>query len=165
MKPPPFVIIMGVSGAGKTTLGRALAHQLKVAFFDADDLHSVENREKMAAGIPLTDADRKPWLGQLRELVTRQLDQGAGGVLACSLLKERYRKRVGATRSDVRLVFLHGAREILKQRLRARQGHFVSEQLLDSQLATLEPPAGAIEIDVELSTREQLEEVVAALSG
>jgi gluconokinase len=163
VKPLPFVIIMGVAGAGKTTLGRLLANRFGVDFFDADDFHSLDSRAKMSAGKALDDADRTPWLAELATLVEREIRRGKGGVLACSLLKERYRAQVMGSHQNVRLVFLSGSRETLTVRLQNRHGHFMPEALLTSQLESLEPPAIAIEIAVELDSKAQLEEVLHAL--
>ena len=140
-----IVVLMGVSGTGKTTVGRLLAHDLGWPFYEGDDYHSPANVEKMRHGIPLTDADRDGWLAALRTVI-----DGVSGsaVLACSALKAAYRDRLAGGRDDVRFVHLTGDPALLRQRLEQRRGHYMPASLLDSQLATLEPPAGAITVDV-----------------
>jgi gluconokinase len=125
---------MGVSGSGKTTVGMALAAALGMRFVDADDLHPAANVEKMTAGIPLTDADRWPWL----DAVGAVLGQG-DVVVACSALRRSYRDRLRTAAPDLALVYLHGERDLLAERMQ-RPGHFMPVTLLDSQLETLEPP-------------------------
>lgn len=130
------VIAMGVSGCGKSTVGRLLAQELGGEFLDGDDLHPAANVAKMAAGIPLDDADREPWLRLIGEKMA-----GASGtmVIGCSALKRAYRDIIRAAAPDTAFVHLHGARELLAARMAARPGHFMPVSLLDSQLATLEP--------------------------
>ncbi len=137
---------MGVSGAGKSTVGKLLAAQLGWGFADADDYHSPANVEKMRNGIPLTDADRIPWLETLRQMIVNAIKAGKNMVLACSALKRRYRDllRVGP---EVRIVYLRVSPPLLHERLRARHAHFMTEQMLASQLATLEEPEAALVID------------------
>lgn len=144
------VLLMGVSGSGKTTVGRLLAEQLGWEFFDGDDFHPEENVAKMRAGRPLTDADRAPWLERLRALVDRLLDEGRAAVLACSALRDTYRQqlRVGHE-AQVPVVYLHGSAALLRSRLEARRGHFMKAALLASQLATLEEPRDALVVDVD----------------
>jgi carbohydrate kinase (thermoresistant glucokinase family) len=128
---------MGVSAAGKSTVGRALADALGVPFADADDLHSEANRAKMAAGTPLTDDDRRPWLDAVGESLHAARDTGL--VMACSALRRTYRDRIRAVAPEVVFVHLHGTRELLAARIAARSDHFMPSTLLESQLATLEP--------------------------
>ena len=146
------VVVMGVSGCGKTAVGQALADRLGWTFFDGDDFHGAQNRRKMAAGTPLEDADRWPWLDRLRALIDdpahERATPGGGIVLACSALKQAYRDRLGVPRPDVALVHLEGPREVLEARLRARTGHYMPPSLLTSQLETLEPPKDAIALSV-----------------
>lgn len=140
-----ILIVMGVSGSGKTTLGQLLADRLAIPFLDADDYHPPANRHKMARGEPLTDNDRLPWLGELRRLLERNVSTGA--VLACSALKESYRRLLIPEGVTARLVYLKGDRELLVRRLETRKGHFMPASLIDSQLATLEEPSDALVLD------------------
>lgn len=159
---PPLIVVMGVSGAGKTTLGRALADALGRDFADADDFHPPENLAKMRAGIPLNDADRAPWLSALGEEASRHASAGRPLVLACSALRQTYRDALRSSAPDTRFVFLDGARETVAARLASRRGHFMPANLLDSQLATLEPPSDALRVDLARSTPEQVAAVRAA---
>jgi gluconokinase len=142
------IVLMGVSGAGKTTVGQLLASQLGWEFVDADDYHPLESVEKMRNGTPLTDADRAPWLDKLRELIARWLATKKNIVLACSALKQAYREKLQVT-PEVKLVYLKGSSQLLQQRLRNRRGHFMTEPMLESQLAALEEPGEAWVIDVD----------------
>lgn len=146
-----IVIIMGVSGSGKSTIGQRLAHVLHWEFLDADAFHPPENIAKMHRGIPLQDADRHPWLLTLREAIDRTLAEERSIVLACSALKTRYREILGCDRSQVQLVYLRGTYEVLTARLQGRSGHFMLPDLLQSQFDALEEPEEALWIDVELS--------------
>ena len=145
-----IVLVMGVAGVGKTTIGEALARALGARFIDADDFHPAENVAKMKAGIPLQDADRWPWLDRLNE----ELRKHRNAVLACSALKESYRQRLAKGVADFRIVYLHGTADLLRQRIKARQHRYMPAALLESQLATLEPPSDAIAVDVA-TTPEQ----------
>jgi gluconokinase len=142
------VIVMGVSGAGKTTVGQTLAESLGWRFVDADDLHPKANVVKMAAGVPLTDEDRWPWLQVLREVVLEALARGEDLVLVCSALKRSYRALLDVDPARMRWVYLDAPREVLARRLSQRHGHFMPPSLLDSQLATLEVPEDALRVDV-----------------
>jgi carbohydrate kinase (thermoresistant glucokinase family) len=145
------VIVMGVSGSGKTTIGRLLAAELGWSFLEGDDFHPRANVEKMAAGLPLDDADRLPWLHALRDLVDRCLATGENAVLACSALRRSYRQILGTDRPEVSLVHLQGSFAQIDRRLAARQGHFMPRALLASQIAALEEPqegeAVAVSVD------------------
>ena len=158
-----IVLLMGVSGAGKTTVGTVLAAQLGWEFADADDYHPAANVEKMRNGIPLTDADREPWLESLRSLIAAWIAAGKSGVLACSALKQAYRDRlmVGAS---VRVVYLKADRELLRERLLLRRGHYMKEGMLESQIATLEEPADAIVLDARLSVTDTVREIRARVT-
>ena len=158
-----IVLLMGVSGAGKTTVGTVLAAQLGWEFADADDYHPAANVEKMRNGIPLTDADREPWLESLRSLIVAWIAAGKSGVLACSALKQAYRDRlmVGAS---VRVVYLKADRELLRERLLLRRGHYMKEGMLESQIATLEEPADAIVLDARLSVTDTVREIRARVT-
>jgi gluconokinase len=137
------IVVMGVSGSGKTTVGSQLALQLGWEFSDADDYHAAANVEKMRNGIPLTDADRQEWLHALRSLIAGWITSEKNGVLACSALKQAYRERLRLG-EQVRFVHLKVSEDLLSQRLLERQGHYMKRQMLESQLATLEEPNDAI---------------------
>ena len=160
---PVVIVVMGVSGAGKTTHGRALAAALGCDFADADDHHPVANVAKMRAGAPLDDADRAPWLAALRTLIERHLDAERPLVLACSALKQAYRDALWAHRPRMRLVYLEGNREALAARLAARADHFMPAALLDSQLADLQPPADAVRVPLDLAIEAHVSTARAAL--
>ncbi|MFZ0319818.1 MAG: gluconokinase [Candidatus Sulfotelmatobacter sp.] len=155
-------MLMGVAGTGKTTVGKLLASELGWEFRDADDYHSRTNVEKMRNGIPLTDADREPWLEALRALICDWVGQKTNAVLACSALKAVYREtlRVGP---EVQFVYLKVAEEMLHQRLRARHGHYMTEQMLASQLAALEEPQSALVVNGDGAPQEIVEAVQARL--
>jgi gluconokinase len=157
------IILMGVSGAGKTTVGQLLASQLKWEFADADDSHSAINIEKMRQGIPLTDSDRAPWLETLRALITTWIAAGKNAVLACSALKRAYREALRSA-PEVQFVFLKGTPQLLHQRLHARQGHYMTEQMLDSQLEALEEPEKTLTINVDRGPDEIVNEIRARLA-
>jgi gluconokinase len=142
-----IVILMGVAGSGKTTVGRALAAEIGWPFIDGDDLHAPAAVVKMHAGVPLTDADRAPWLGLLHDRMTLALERREHRILACSALKARYRETLRGTLRGVRFVFLVADAETLTRRLETRVDHFAGPSLLSSQLADLEPPADAVTID------------------
>lgn len=141
MTAPRVLILMGVAGVGKTTIGQRVADRLDWDFFDADDLHPAENVAKMERGEGLTSADRAPWLEALRALIERRLAAGAPAVLACSALKARYRERLHAADPRVRVVWLDAPAEVVAERLSGRRGHYAGPALLESQLDTLEAPA------------------------
>jgi gluconokinase len=146
--PPTVIIVMGVSGAGKTTIGRRLARALGWPFFDGDAFHPPENVARMARGEPLTDADRAPWLDRLHELIARRLSAEEPAVLATSALKRAYRQRLHADHPAVALVFLQGNYDLIYRRLSRRHGHYMPAALLQSQFAALEPPEEAVTVDV-----------------
>jgi gluconokinase len=142
-----IVIVMGVTGAGKTTVGSLLAAELGWRFADADDFHPPANVEKIRHGIPLTDEDRRPWLERLRSKILRWIAEGRNVVLACSALKRSYRQELEPG-PEVRLVYLKGSADLIAQRLHTRHGHFANEQILASQFADLEEPEDAVTVDV-----------------
>jgi gluconokinase len=154
---------MGVSGAGKTTVGQLLAAELGWDFADADDYHSTINIEKMREGIPLTDADRAPWLETLREMLAGAIKAGKSIVLACSALKRSYRDFL-RVQPDARFVYLKVPPPVLQERLHARRGHYMTEQMLASQLATLEEPESALVIDATPSPAEVVKNIRTSLS-
>ncbi|MEM1116068.1 MAG: gluconokinase, GntK/IdnK-type [Bacteroidota bacterium] len=160
MTPTRVLLVVGVAGAGKTTLGRALADRLGWAFEDADDHHSAASMQKMARGEGLTDADRGPWLDRLGALVAARRQSGPPTVLACSALKAAYRHRLGVGQPGVEVVWLDAPAGVLRQRLAGRRGHVAGPDLLPSQLATLEPPAEGLRLDATVPTAALTEAVV-----
>lgn len=144
---PQFIIVMGVAGVGKTTVGRLLAERLGWTFLDADDFHPSANVSKMQSGAPLTDADREGWLERLHALVGSQLNSGERTVLACSALKSTYRSKLTKGHDGVVFVYLRAPRRLVEDRLVARTGHFFDAGLLASQFAALEEPEDAIVVD------------------
>jgi gluconokinase len=154
-----IVIVMGVSGCGKSTIGQLLADRLGYPFVDADELHPPGNVAKMAAGTPLTDADRRPWL----ELLNKKLRGHENAVLACSALKESYRQILSQGLAECRFVHLRGSMELIRARMEKRQHRFMPASLLESQFATLEPPSGALAVDIAQPPAQCVEEIAAAL--
>jgi gluconokinase len=155
------VIIFGVSGAGKTTIGQLLAEELGWRFYEGDDFHSETNIDKMRRGVPLTNEDRRPWLESLRKLIKRCLRAGENAVLACSALKEAYRRRLRVN-ADVKLVFLRGDYELIANQLRQRRSHFMNPALLQSQFADLEEPQpteGVVVIELGRSPYELVQQI------
>jgi gluconokinase len=162
------LLVIGVSGAGKTTLAEALARRLDAAFLDTDDLHPPANRAKMAAGEPLDDADRAPWLDAVAQVIAGWVATGQAGVIACSALKRAYRDRLRAADPGLVTVYLEVEEAELRRRLARRRGHFFPAKLLVSQLAVLEPPTrdeGVVSVSGELTTDEAVEAIVGVLSS
>ncbi len=157
------VILMGVAGAGKTTVGQRLAEALGWRFVEGDDFHPAGNVAKMAAGVPLTEEDRAPWLARLRERVAEALERGEDVVLACSALRREYRRLLTVHPARVRWVYLKGPRELIASRLMERAGHFMPASLLDSQLETLEAPEDALAVEVTESPTEAVAAIRAGL--
>jgi gluconokinase len=153
-----IVIVMGVVGAGKTTIGRLLAEQLVWDFADADDFHPQSNVEKIRHGIALNDEDRKPWLEALRRAISSWIAEGRNIVLACSALKREYRRELQVG-PEVRFVYLKGNAELIGERLRGRHGHFADAQILASQLADLEEPEAAVTVDVAATPQQIVTEL------
>ena len=160
MKAIRFFIVMGVSGSGKTSVGKSLAEHLGWDFYDADDFHPQANVEKMATGMPLDDSDRTPWLAALHDLISSSLTQNRPGVLACSALKERYRERLLDGNAGVQLVYLKGSYELIWSRMIVRKDHYMKPQMLQSQFDTLEEPSDALTVDISLPVDEILQVVI-----
>jgi gluconokinase len=164
------ILVMGIEGTGKTTVGKLLAERLHWEFADADDFHSAANKEKMKQGIALTDADRAPWLAAIRDQIWRWIAEKKNGVITCSALKQSYRDLLLSSppgqdghKDDVKTVYLHGTYLLLAERLHERQGPFAGEALLASQFATLEEPRDAISIDVSQTPEQIVDEVLRRL--
>jgi carbohydrate kinase (thermoresistant glucokinase family) len=158
------IVVMGVSGCGKTTVGRALAERLGCPFQEGDALHPPKNVAKMASGTPLSDADRAPWLEAVAAWIDGQRRIGTGGVVSCSALKRAYRRVIIGERRDVQLVYLRGDRDAIATRLAARTDHFMPTSLLDSQFATLEEP-GSDERPIVVDASLSIDEIVAAVTA
>lgn len=161
-----IAVIMGVSGSGKTTIGRAVARRLGWLFQEGDALHPPENIAKMKAGHPLDDEDRAPWLAAVAARIDQWRDDGKCGVVACSALKRCYRDIIIGGRADVRLIYLEGSRALIGERLAQRHDHFMPASLLDSQFAALEPPAPdehAIAVSVDMPVADTVAQIAAAL--
>ena len=158
-----FIIFMGVSGCGKTTIGKRTADKLGVPYYEGDEFHPQKNIEKMSHGIPLTDEDREYWLEQMSQLIQTQLDADESGVLSCSALKEVYRKRLCIDPDRVRFIYLKGSYELILSRLRDRTEHYMPAHLLASQFEALEEPNDVFTVDINQSTEAILDEVFAYL--
>jgi gluconokinase len=154
------IVLMGVSGSGKTTVGKILADRLGWTFVEGDDFHPPANVAKLRAGEPLTDADRAPWLADLRERVDAACARGENVVLACSALRHAYRDYLEKHEPEcVHYVYLHGSEELIRQRLAARKGHFLNPTLLHSQFETLEPPTDALRVEVSAAPEVVADEI------
>ncbi|XP_043832233.1 probable gluconokinase isoform X1 [Dromiciops gliroides] len=181
MEPPQVVLVMGVSGSGKSTVGSLLATELGWKFYDADDYHPEENRKKMGKGIPLNDQDRIPWLCNLHDILLRNVSSGQSVVLACSALKKMYRnilmrgesaatpksdgpgEKEGFPELKLLVVYLNGSFEVISGRLAKRKGHFMPPELLQSQFDTLEPPSAPenfLSLSVDRSVKEMIPFIV-----
>lgn len=154
-----IVLAMGVAGAGKTTIASEIARRRGWLFLDADDFHSAANREKMSRGVHLTDADRIPWLDAIHAELVKLFGQGKDVVLACSALSEAYRQRLIGN-LPVTIVYLKGSRELIRERLQGRHGHFAGEAILDDQFDKLEEPKHAIVADVSKPPQEIVDEIL-----
>jgi len=153
------LVVMGVSGAGKTTVGRRLAKKLKVDFVDGDAFHPPENVRKMCAGFPLTDTDRQAWLASLARVIQRHRRARKGLIVACSALKERYRKVLVGSHQDVKFIYLKGEESLIRRRLINRRGHFMPASLLTSQFQALEEPREAVVVEVKGTPEMILSEI------
>lgn len=164
--PPAVIVVMGVASSGKTSLGERLADKLGWPFRDADSFHPPANVAKMSSGTPLTDEDRKPWLAAIAAWIDDLRTSGGNGIVTCSALKHAYRDVIVGNRPDVALVYLRGSRELIGQRMAARQHHFMPPSLLDSQFATLEEPGPdekPLVVQVEVSKEAIVEQVLREL--
>ena len=164
----PPLVVMGVQGSGKSTSGRAIAAALAMPFIDGDDLHPVSNKEKMASGHPLTDADREPWLEAIGTALADGLARGESTVIACSALKRRYRDLIRSFAPDTRFVHLAGNQDLIAERLTHRDHEYMPPTLLDSQFDTLEPleaDEAGIRVDISLTPAEIAAFVAAELTG
>ena len=157
---PRFFIIMGVSGCGKSTVGKMLSDRLGWDFYDGDDFHPPANIAKMAADIPLDDVDRAPWLARLHDLIAQCLADRHPGVLACSALKQKYRQTLLAGNLDTQLVYLKGDYETILARLSSRHNHYMKAEMLKSQFADLEEPIDALVMDVRLAPEQIVENIL-----
>jgi gluconokinase len=158
-----IMILMGVVGSGKTTVGSLLAQKLGWHFADADDFHPAANVEKIRRGIPLDDSDRAPWLAALRDAILHWNAEGQNAVLACSALKRKYREELRV--DGVHFVYLKGDFELIEQRLRTRRGHFASDSILKSQFKDLEKPDDAITVEIDKSPEAIVSEIIAKLKS
>ena len=159
---PLIVIVMGVAGCGKSTIGQRLADRLGWPFYDGDDFHPPANIEKMSKSIPLTDEDRSGWLRALADLIGDHVRQNQSAVIACSALKQKYRDRLQID-SSVRFVYLRGSYDLILARLRERPGHYMKPDLLDSQFTALEEPPGALTIDIMQLPEEIVTQIITQL--
>ena len=159
-----IIVLMGTTGAGKTTIGTILGRELGWEFADADDFHSTANKDKMSKGIGLTDADRAPWLAALRAKIEDWIESGQNGVLACSALKQAYRDKLSVN-ADVKWVYLKGSYDEIASRLAARSGHYAKADLLASQFEALEEPTNAVVVDVSKTPGEIAREIQVRLGA
>ena len=144
-----IAILMGVSGAGKTTIGQILSRQLGWPLLDADEFHSAGSIEKMRSGIPLDDADRWPWLDRMNTTIRQKEGRGESVLLACSALKQVYRDRLSKGTTEIRWIYLKGRFDLIRDRLEARKGHYMKAGLLESQFAALEEPVDALSVEID----------------
>ena len=154
------LIVIGVSGCGKSTVARILAERLDWDYYDADDFHPPENIAKMAAGIPLTDDDRSPWLATLNEMLAAQLSASRHPILACSALKKIYRDKLKMGNADLQIVYLKGDYDLILSRMSVREGHYMKAEMLKSQFDALEEPRDALIVDIRLSPEEIVEQIM-----
>lgn len=157
-----LIVIMGVSGTGKSTIGKLLSEKLSLAFYDADDFHPNANVRKMQEGTPLNDEDREPWL----QLLSDKLEEwsATGAILACSALKKSYRKTLSKGKQlPIHWVHLEGTMELIRARMQARKNHFMPDSLLQSQFDTLETPANAIAVDISKTPETMVQEILEAI--
>jgi gluconokinase len=157
----PVFVVMGVAGCGKTTIGQTLAAHFDCPFYDGDDFHPPQNIDKMARGIPLNDDDRRPWLAILAGLIGRHLEKGETAVIACSALKKRYRDQLRVN-DQVQFIYLEGDFDLIWQRMKVREGHYMKPEMLLSQFADLEPPAAgkAIQVSIDRPVEDILAQIL-----
>lgn len=157
-------ILMGVSSTGKTSVGTAIAQRLKMKLIDGDDLHPRANILKMGSGIPLNDEDRKPWLERINDAAFSLEQKSEKGIIVCSALKKKYRDQIRQGNSNIRFIFLHGSFELILERMKQRQGHFMKTEMLQSQFNTLEIPQDdekdVVFIDIDSSFNEVVERCI-----
>jgi gluconokinase len=161
-----YLVVMGVSGSGKSTIAAMLALRLGATFVDGDDLHPAANIAKMRAGTPLDEADRRPWLAAITATINTWRAAGIPGVIACSALRRAHRASIAGGEADVRFIYLHGNKTLFASRLAGRQGHFMPPELLDSQFATLEEPSRqepVLTVDAGLPPETLLETIIRAI--
>lgn len=160
-------ILMGVSSTGKTSVGTAIAQRLKMKLIDGDDLHPRANILKMGSGIPLNDEDRKPWLERINDAAFSLEQKSEKGIIVCSALKKKYRDQIRQGNSNIRFIFLHGSFELILERMKQRQGHFMKTEMLQSQFNTLEIPQDnekdVVFIDIDSSFNEVVERCIQAI--
>lgn len=158
-----IVVIMGVSGCGKTTVGSLLAKQLGWAYYEGDAFHTAENIDKMSKGVSLDDDDRGPWLAAIKEAIDRCVDEASDAVIACSALRRKYRRTLSADIVDIRFVYLKGDFESIRERMKSRDRHYMKANMLESQFLSLEEPEDAIEIDIGSSPLDIVERIKSQL--
>lgn len=154
------IVLMGVSGSGKTAVGQHLAEILNWPFFDGDDFHPAENISKMSKGIPLQDSDRGAWLSNLQVLLTEEFKKDRPVILAASALKQKYREQLGKVHPNLTFVYLKGSHDLISSRMHERENHFMKEAMLESQFNTLEEPAGAVVVNIDQSIEEIAAEII-----
>ena len=159
-----IIVMMGVAGSGKTTIGQLLASKLGWPFFEGDDFHSPANVEKMAQGTPLTDEDREGWLTAIAEQIRQLESESRSGVIACSALKDSYRKKLSSAAKNVKFVFLRGDYDSIRERLEARAGHYMKSTLLQSQFDILEQPENSLDIDIRNSPEKIVDTIIHTLN-
>lgn len=165
---PLAIIVMGVSGSGKSSVGHALATRLQFTYIEGDDLHPPGNVEKMSKGVPLRDDDRRPWLDLIGEQIRAKLAAGEGVIVSCSALKRSYRDRLRSTAPDLHFVYLEGSKALLTKRMDERKHHFMPISLLESQLRTLEIPAGerrVVTVNIDKAVDEIVEDAINELAA
>lgn len=160
MAQPTGFLIMGVSGSGKTSVGKVLAQKLGWDFFDADDFHPAENIAKMTAGIPLDDSDRAPWLAALHHVLSTTLKSNRHPILACSALKHKYRAQLLEGLAGIEIIYLKGNYDLIWSRMSARAGHYMKPEMLQSQFAALEEPTDALALDISLSLNDMIDKIL-----